>query len=259
MQDEILYNTQVIGFLEEIWGDGFLSPGGPDEVARVITGIDIADKFVLDIGSGSGACAVLLVCEHDAARVIGVDVENPVCEAANRRAKLAGVEDRVEILKINPGPFPFDASTFDIVFSKDSIIHIPDKAEMARQAFRVLKPGGQFAASDWLISHEGPPSLQMADYIKEEGLDFAMASPATYRQAMQDAGFVEVELVNRNPWYAKVAAQELAWLTGPDRNDLSERHGTDYIDHQIEIWTKLVGVLESGEHCPHHIRARKPA
>ena len=29
MQDEILYNTQVIGFLEEIWGDGFLSPGGP--------------------------------------------------------------------------------------------------------------------------------------------------------------------------------------------------------------------------------------
>ena len=259
MQDEILYNTQVIGFLEEIWGDGFLSPGGPDEVARVITGVDIADKFVLDIGSGSGACAVLLVCEHDAARVIGIDVENPVCEAANRRAKLAGVEDRVEILKINPGPFPFDASTFDIVFSKDSIIHIPDKAEMARQAFRVLKPAGQFAASDWLISHEGPPSLQMADYIKEEGLDFAMASPATYRQAMQDAGFVEVELVNRNPWYAKVAVQELAWLTGTDRSDLSERHGTDYIDHQIEIWTKLVGVLESGEHCPHHIRARKPA
>ena len=39
MQDEILYNTQVIGFLEEIWGDGFLSPGGPDEVARVITGL----------------------------------------------------------------------------------------------------------------------------------------------------------------------------------------------------------------------------
>ena len=75
MQNEILYNTQVIGFLEEIWGDGFLSPGGREEVARVINGVNIAGKYVLDIGSGSGACAVLLVSEHNAERVIGIDVE----------------------------------------------------------------------------------------------------------------------------------------------------------------------------------------
>ena len=61
MQNEILYDNQVISFLEEIWGDGFLSPGGADEVARVLSNVDIEDKCVLDIGSGSGACAVLLV------------------------------------------------------------------------------------------------------------------------------------------------------------------------------------------------------
>lgn len=259
MQDEILYDRQVIGFLEEIWGEGFLSPGGPPEVARVLTGVDVAGKHVLDIGSGSGACAVLLVKQHGAARVTGIDVEDPVCDAANHRAKSAGVADKVEILKVVPGPFPFEDETFDIVFSKDAIIHIPDKATMALDAFRVLKPGGYFAASDWLMSHDGAPSAQMADYIAEEGLDFAMASPTTYAKAMQDAGFVDVELVNRNPWYAKVAAKELAWLTGPDRGDLSVRHGADFIDHQVAIWTKLVGVLESGEHCPHHIRGRKPA
>ncbi len=258
MQDEILYNRQVIDFLEEIWGEGFLSPGGPPEVARILTAVDVAGTHVLDIGSGSGACAVLLVTEHGAARVTGIDVEEPVCDAANRRAKSAGVDDKVEILKVVPGPFPFQDETFDVVFSKDSIIHIPDKATMAQDAFRVLKPGGSFAASDWLMSHDGAPSAQMADYIAEEGLDFAMASPATYAKAMEDAGFVDVELVNRNPWYAEVAAKEAAWLTGPDRDGLSERHGSDFIDHQVAIWTKLVGVLESGEHCPHHIRGRKP-
>ena len=258
MQDEILYNRQVIDFLEEIWGEGFLSPGGPPEVARILTAVDVAGTHVLDIGSGSGACAVLLVTEHGAARVTGIDVEEPVCDAANRRAKSAGVDDKVEILKVVPGPFPFQDETFDVVFSKDSIIHIPDKATMAQDAFRVLKPGGSFAASDWLMSHDGAPSAQMADYIAEEGLDFAMASPATYAKAMKDAGFVDVELVNRNPWYAEVAAKEAAWLTGPDRDGLSERHGSDFIDHQVAIWTKLVGVLESGEHCPHHIRGRKP-
>ena len=147
-----------------------MSPGGADEVAKVLDNIDVEGKSVLDIGSGSGACAVLLVSKHKAARVTGVDVEDLVCEAANRRAKEAGVDDKVEILKVNPGPFPFNESTFDIVFSKDSIIHIPDKAEIARQAFRVLKPGGKFAASDWLISHEGPPSPQMEEYIKARKL-----------------------------------------------------------------------------------------
>lgn len=58
MQDDVLYDRQVIEFLEHIWGDGFLSPGGPEEVARVLAGVDVAGAHVLDIGSGSGACAV---------------------------------------------------------------------------------------------------------------------------------------------------------------------------------------------------------
>ena len=58
MSNEVLYNNQVISFLEELWGDGFLSPGGSDEVKKVLEGIKIKDQQVLDIGSGSGACAV---------------------------------------------------------------------------------------------------------------------------------------------------------------------------------------------------------
>ena len=41
MNEDILYDQQHIDFLEEIWGDGFLSPGGRDEVARVLNGVQI--------------------------------------------------------------------------------------------------------------------------------------------------------------------------------------------------------------------------
>ena len=54
MSNEVLYNNQVISFLEELWGDGFLSPGGSDEVKKVLEGIKIKNQRVLDIGSGSG-------------------------------------------------------------------------------------------------------------------------------------------------------------------------------------------------------------
>ena len=31
-----LYHRQMLDMLQAIWGEGFLSPGGPDEVARFI-------------------------------------------------------------------------------------------------------------------------------------------------------------------------------------------------------------------------------
>ena len=51
MQNEILYNPQVLGFLAESWVDGFLSPGGREELARVFNGFNIAGKYVMELGS----------------------------------------------------------------------------------------------------------------------------------------------------------------------------------------------------------------
>lgn len=258
MSDDILYDDQHIGFLEDLWGEGFLSPGGAEEVARVIEGVQIAGKHVLDIGCGSGAIAVLLAREFGAAKVTGIDVEAPVCAAARRRVAKAGLGDRIEIIEVTPGPMPFEAASFDVVFSKDSIIHIPDKTAMAAEAFRVLRPGGRFAASDWLTSHDAEMSPEMAHYVKMEALEFRMASPRIYRAAMEGAGFANVELINRNPWYREVSAAELAELSGPGRAGWETRHGAAFITQQIEIWQAMQPVLASGEHCPHHIRGRKP-
>lgn len=255
---EVLYDDHAITFLEALWGEGFLSPGGPEEVARVLEGVVLSGKRVLDIGCGAGGITALLAADYGAARVVGIDVEAPVCAAARRQAEKRGVADRVEIVQVTRGPFPFPAGSFDIVFSKDSIIHIADKAFLAGEAFRVLKPGGCFVASDWLIAHDGPPSPEMADYIAKEALDFGMASPARYRAALEGAGFTEVSLRNRNPWYREVARQELALLEGPGRARFEALCGAAEIARQIETWRALIIVLDKGEHCPHHFRARKP-
>lgn len=253
------YDTRHIAFLEALWGEGYLSPGGPDEVARVLEGLDLSEAHVLDIGCGSGAIAVSLVRDHNARHVTGIDVEAPVCSASEERVAKAGLSDRITIRKVTPGPLPFDDATFDVVFSKDSIIHIPDKEALAAEVFRVLKPGGWFAASDWLIAHDDAPSPEMARYIALEDLDFAMASPDRYAAALQAAGFESVTLTNRNPWYARVASEELALFLGPERSAFEAAHGADLMADQIKTWEAMVGVLETGEHCPHHLRARKPA
>ncbi|WP_127112587.1 methyltransferase domain-containing protein [Shimia sediminis] len=258
MSDEILYDDSHIRFLEDMWGEGFLSPGGADEAALVVEGLDLSGKTVLDIGCGSGAIAVLLAEKLGAARVVGIDVEEPVCAAARNRAEQKGLSDRIEIRLVEPGPLPFDNESFDVVYSKDSIIHIPDKEALCTDAYRVLRPGGWLAASDWLIKHDDEPSPEMRDYIRAEDLDFAMASPARYNTAMQAAGFTNIALRNRNAWYRDVAAEELERLTGNERTLLEAAHGADFIAGQVSTWSLMLPVLQSGEHCPHHIRGQKP-
>ena len=212
MSDEH-YPPRLIAMLEAVWGEGFLSPGGPAEVARVLEGHDLTGKAVLDIGCGAGGIDVALATSHGAAYVTGIDVEDSVLNRARELVAAKGLTDRIGLVKVAPGPLPFPPGTFDVVFSKDSIVHIPDKHALMAEVARVLKPGGWFLASDWLIGTE-TISPQMADYIAAEGLDFGMATPARYGAAMMSKGFTDIRITSRNAWYRDEARREVDRMKG---------------------------------------------
>src|SRR4030095_14409212 len=121
------YAKNFTDALQFMWGEGFLSPGGPEEVAEMVAGIDLAGKRVLDIGSGLGGVDALLVTRHGAAQVVGIDVEPQLVGAARALVAGKGVTERVTVQLVEPGPLPFLDASFDVVFSKDAMVHIADK------------------------------------------------------------------------------------------------------------------------------------
>jgi phosphoethanolamine N-methyltransferase len=252
------YDDTAIRFLEALWGDGYLSPGGPEEVDRVVEGLSLKGKTVLDIGCGAGGITLHLVERHGAAHATGFDVEKPVIETARRKAAMRGLGERVSFVQAPPGPLSFTDASFDVVFSKDALLHVPDKDALFAEIFRVLKPGGVFAASNWMIAHDGEPSPEMKAYVTAEGLSFAMASPARYAQAMRRAGFADVAVRDRNPWYREVARDELARLKGELYGPVAAAVGAAYVDKNIRTWEAMQKVLDSGEHRPTHLRGWKP-
>ncbi len=258
LQHEPEYDDAAIRFLEALWGEGYLSPGGPEEVDRVLAGISLMGRTVLDVGCGSGGVTLHLVERHGAAHATGFDVELPVIVAARTRAWERGLSQRVDFVQGPPGRLPFRDESFDVVFSKDAMLHVPDKEALFADLWRVLKPGGHLAASDWMIGHDGEPSEDMKAYVAAEGLSFAMASPARCRAAMEKAGFVDVVTVDRNPWYRDVARAEMERLKGPLYARVSAVVGQAYVDKNIRTWEAMQKVLDSGEHRPTHLRGRKP-
>jgi ubiquinone/menaquinone biosynthesis C-methylase UbiE len=248
------YDDAAIRFLAALWGEGYLSPGGPEEVDRVLEGLSLRGKSVLDIGCGSGGITLHLVEKHGADHATGFDVEEPVVSAARRRAEKRGLSERARFVQAAPGSLPFVGEAFDVVFSKDALLHVPDKDALFAEVFRVLKPGGVFAASDY----DGESSPDMKAYLEAEGLSFSMKSPARYRLAMERAEFVDIEVTDRNEWYREVARGELARLKGPLYQSVAAAVGAAYVDKNIRTWEAMQKVLDSGEHRPTHLRAWKP-
>lgn len=248
---------RMIALCEAIWGEGFLSPGGTAEVGRIVGEADIRGLSVLDIGCGAGGIDVALVEGMGAGYVTGLDVEDVVLAHARTLVTARGLEGRIGLVKAVPGPLPFPPATFDVVFSKEAILQIADKAALMAEVFRVLKPGGRFLASDWLIAAE-VPSAAMAGYIAAAGTDYRMATPEVTRAALEAAGFVEVTTRSRNEWYRREARDELSRLKGPLGRKAEDVVGKDFVDQQIAVWERMIPVLDTGEHCPTHLAAVKP-
>ena len=255
--EELEYGQDMISLLEAVWGEGFMSPGGTDEIDRVLGDKDLSEARVLDIGCGIGGAAVHIALTRQPSSITGIDIEENLVTLSASLAKKNNVSAICDFQQVKPGPLPFDPGSFDVVFSKDSIIHIADKSGLAKDVHTLLSPGGWFLASDWLCGYEGKPSPQMQAYIEAEGLDFELASAQVYQKALEEAGFVDIEVVERNTWYRNQARIERDNLAGWLYDGLLKQVGRDYLDRAIDVWDKMIVVLDSGEHRPTLLRARK--
>ncbi len=201
------------------WGVGFLSPGGPDEVLEILRGIDVAGKEVLDIGCGTGGPDIVIGKELNPSRIIGVDVEPYLVEKCRENISSAGLANLIDIRLIEVGPLPFADQTFDVVFSKDSLIHVADKSALYAEVLRVLRPGGVFAASDWLRSVNADSLDGYNEWRSLTAHDFSMQTDSETRAEMENAGLADVETCDRNAWYTETAGEEVLMMKSNEWRD----------------------------------------
>lgn len=182
-----------------------LGCGNPTALAKLREG-----ETVLDLGSGGGI-DVLLSAKRvgPTGKVYGLDMTDEMLALANENKRRAGAEN-VEFLKGEIEHIPLPDASVDTIISNCVINLSADKAQVLREAFRVLKPGGRIAVSDVVVRGETPADVRrnMELWI---GCVAGALEETEYRDLLADAGFRRVEIEPTRVYRAEDAA---AFLTG---------------------------------------------
>jgi arsenite methyltransferase len=182
-----------------------LGCGNPQAIAAMQPG-----ETVVDLGSGAGFDCFLAARQvGDAGRVVGVDMTHEMLAKARENAAKIGAAN-VEFRLGEIEHLPVADNSADVVISNCVINLVPDKQQVFREAFRVLKPGGRLAVSD-IVGARPLPAALAADPALVCGC-VAGAAPAERIEAwLGDAGFVEIRVL------AKPESRELIKTWSPGR------------------------------------------
>ena len=172
-----------------------LGCGNPTAIAALRPG-----EVVVDLGSGPGLDALLAAAQvGPEGRVIGVDMTPDMLERARKNAVRQGVARNVEFREGIIEALPLVAESADVILSNCVVNLSPDKAQVFREAFRVLRPGGRLAISDIVLTAPLPSDIASAAEAYVGCVSGAMLAD-DYLATIRDAGFVDVEYDRVNAW-----------------------------------------------------------
>jgi SAM-dependent methyltransferase len=165
-----------------------LGCGNPLAIAAMQAG-----EIVVDLGSGAGFDCLLAARQvGPTGRVIGVDMTHEMLRKARENAIKVGAAN-VEFRLGELDHLPVADNAADVIISNCVINLVPDKAQVFREAFRVLKPGGRLSISDVLNIAPLPDDLR-ADPALLCGCVAGAISAARTEELLRGSGFADVTI-----------------------------------------------------------------
>jgi ubiquinone/menaquinone biosynthesis C-methylase UbiE len=201
----------------------------------------LAGQTVVDIGSGAGIdCFLASQLVGPAGKVIGLDMTPAMIEKSRTNAHKGGFEN-VEFRLGEAEHMPLADNEADWIISNCVINLSPNKPQVFREAYRVLKNGGQISVSDIMV--ESLPEVLRENTSLYTSCVAGAISEAEYLEGLRQAGFADVRVTERIVYdrdqvfsliHANKLESKLEELTGESIDTLIDKYVVN------KIWSARV-------------------
>jgi len=238
------YSRAGILRYEMIFGADYVSTGGAattDVLCKQLGASLRPGVRVLDVGSGIGGAAFHLAKTYGA-KVTGIDLAEEMVAIALERVAERGVSDSVNFLLGDVLETSF-AEPFDIIWSRDAFMHIPDKPRLFGRLHELLAKGGRLVITDYARGKK-PGSPEFERYIETTG--YHVVEPGEYGRLLQAAGFRDVVVDDATARFIEILQSERDRLVTNRAEFLASFSEAD-LTYLVERWDMKVRFCRDGD------------
>jgi len=233
--DENQYTRQNILRYERIFGLTYVSTGGKTTTREFCNKLDLTDgESVLDVGCGIGGSAFYMAKTYNV-HVHAVDLSSNMISIALEKQLKELTTNKVyfEISDITKQNYP--AESFDVIYSRDTILHIENKEILFSNFMKWLKPGGRLLVSDYCQGSRDN-SREFRDYVTNRR--YFLSTIEEYGQLLNTVGFSNVRCEDHTSQFVNILREELAEFSR-DETFLKEFSQVDF-DAIVDGWNAKI-------------------
>ena len=162
---------------------------------------------VVDFCAGLGDPARYLAHRYGA-DVTGIELTPARVNGAGELTRLVGLQSSVRVIEGNVMQVPLPDGSVDVVVSQEALLHVPDTERALAEAYRILRPGGRIAFTDW-VAHR--PLSSADEELMWQGMAVAnLYSLQAYADIIRRVGFAVNSVEDLTVDWGVILKQRLA-------------------------------------------------
>ncbi|HIM09773.1 TPA: methyltransferase domain-containing protein [Candidatus Poribacteria bacterium] len=238
--DTTQYTVNGILRYEKVFGYNFVSTGGIKTTQELFSEIDLTPGAkVLDIGSGLGGSAFFIE-ENYAAKVTGIDLSSNMIQLSNQRASYRN--SKVQFILGDCTQMEFEPESFNLIYSRDSLLHVQDKTTLFQKIKDWLKPSGKVLITDYCCG-SSDWSREFSDYVQKR--NYTLHDVQTYKHLLEKSGLKIIQGYDNTKRFVVALEAELQHLISMKEEFLQNFTQHDYED-LIQGWEKKITRAKQG-------------
>jgi len=254
------YARKGILLYERIFGTTYVSTGGESTTAKFCSELSAhslkPNDKILDVGCGIGGSAFYMA-KNFGVQVYGYDLSVNMINIANdlRHCEPANVKHAVQFYVEDATLMDYPDQFYDMVYSRDTILHIKDKKALFEMFYRTLKPGGKLVITDYCHGDKPKHSQHFVDYVASRG--YHLHTVQEYGKIIESAGFVDVKATNMTPGFIDILKGEVTEFSKKKQAIIEEFSQKDF-DYIVTGWNDKIKRCSDGDQAWGYFVAKKP-